>query len=102
MRIIWSTRAKEDVNAIRAYIARDSSYYASRFTSRMVLSVKVLAKFPEIGQVVPELAAHKVRELLYHNYRILYQICANHVAVIAVIHARRDLRSVEPKPWDVS
>ena len=62
MKVVWTITALADLDAIHAYIARDSAYYASRFAGRMVRAVRILA----------------------------------------AIHARRDLGSMEPKPWDVS
>jgi len=49
MRIKWSDVARGDVIALRDYIARDSPYYACRFTERLVESVENLSDFPRIG-----------------------------------------------------
>jgi toxin ParE1/3/4 len=41
---------------------------------------------------VPELNDDLVREVHQYSYRILYEILPEYVAVLAVIHKRRDLQ----------
>jgi len=86
---------------IRAYCAQDSEYYADRFIERIVDAVGSLSTFPEMGRVVPETNAPGIRELLFHNYRIIYRLETDRVLVIAVAHAARDLTRQTPKLWDV-
>ncbi len=101
MRIDWSGPATRDLSSIRAYIAQDSEYYANRFIERMVGAVESLSTFPEMGRTVPETNAPGIRELLFHNYRIIYRLEADRVLVIAVAQAARDLTQQTPKPWDI-
>jgi toxin ParE1/3/4 len=101
VRIDWAGPATRDLSSIRAYIAQDSEYYADRFIERIVGAVESLSTFPEMGRAVPETNAPGIRELLFHNYRIIYRLEADRVLVIAVAHAARDLTQQAPKPWDV-
>ena len=48
--------------------------------------------FPEMGRKVPEADDPKVRELIYKNYRIIYQIKAGYLEIITVIHGSRLLK----------
>jgi toxin ParE1/3/4 len=98
MRLMWTPRAASDLEAIRDYIAKDSKLYAVRFTGQLVRSLKVLRKFPEFGQVVPEVTGHQVRERIFQNYRILYEIRKGRIWILAIIHASRDLSSFKPEP----
>ena len=91
MKIVWADSAKADLNAIRAYISRDSAYYASRVVGRIVEATKVLKRFPELGQVVPEFADSTIRERHSQTYRILYRVQSDHVLILAVVHSSRDL-----------
>ena len=43
-----------------------------------------------MGKVVPELGNEDIRELSLYSYRILYEIKAPDIVVLAVIHKRRD------------
>lgn len=48
------------------------------------------------GRVVPELDEPTVRELVVGNYRLIYEVGAETVYVLALIHGARDL----PSLWD--
>jgi toxin ParE1/3/4 len=48
--------------------------------------------FPESGRVVPELERADVRELLEAPYRVIYRVWPDAIEVVAVVHARRQLR----------
>jgi len=102
MRIRWSDVARGDVIALRDYIARDSPYYARRFTERLVESVENLSDFPRIGRRVPEADRDDVRELIFHAYRIIYLIETEEITILTVVHGSRDLGRRESPPWEVT
>ena len=102
MRIKWSDVARGDVIAPRDYIARDSPYYARRFTERLVESIENLNEFPRMGGRVPEADRDDVRELIFHAYRIIYLIETEEIAILTVVHGSRDLGRRKPPPWEVS
>ncbi len=103
MRIEWSRRARNDIRDLKAYIAKDSPYYAKRFTERVIASTERLADFPKIGRPVPEAEDRDdVRELIYQGYRIIYLIQPDRdrVFIVTLIHGSRNLEGKEVKPWD--
>ena len=102
MTIEWTEPALRDLEGFRDCIRRDSKYYADRFVERIVSAVENLARFPQVGRVVPEAKNPALRELLYASYRIMYRIEPDRILLIAVVHAARDWASKETKPWDVS
>jgi toxin ParE1/3/4 len=56
-----------------------------------------LARMPTRGSIVPEidhLIAAEYREVIHTGYRIIYRIDTTQVFVIAVVHQRRDVKSV--------
>jgi plasmid stabilization system protein ParE len=91
-RVVWTRQAAEDVEAIKAYVARDSERYASLLGERLVAAVGRLELFPHSGRVVPEVGDESLREVLYGNYRLVYRLHAESVEVITVYHAARLLR----------
>ncbi len=101
MKVEWAGPAILDVRAIKAYIARDSAVYASRFAERIIEAAESLQGLPLRGRTVPEASSEDVRELLFGNYRIIYRVEPTRILVMTVIHAARDLAGMEPKPWDV-
>jgi toxin ParE1/3/4 len=100
--IEWSHRARTDIRNLKAYIAKDSPYYARRFTEWIVASVEKLAEFPKIGRAVPEADGRDdMRELIYQGYRINYLSRTERITIVTIIHGSRDLAAKEVKPWDV-
>jgi len=103
MLVRWSEPALEDMEGIRDYIAKDSTFYAQQFIERIFDAAKNLEKFPELGRTVPEAEeTENVRELIFQGYRIIYLHRSDHVYIIAVMHGSRDLIEMENKPWEVS
>ncbi len=102
MVIKWSLRARTDLRDLKAYIAKDSPYYARRFTERIIASVERLVDYPKIGRPVPEAESRDdVRELIYQGYRIIYMTQPGRVFIVTILHGSRDLATKEVKPWDV-
>jgi len=101
MKIEWTEPALLDLENIRDYIRRDSEYYAVRFAEKIIEAVESLEKFPEMGRAVPEVEEESIRELLLHNYRIIYRVEADRILVLTVIHGARDLSQRKPKPWNI-
>ena len=88
-RVVWTRGAVEDVEAVKAYVARDSVRYATLLAERIVAAVDRLESFPESGRVVPEVGDGSLREIIYGAYRIVYRIQAESVQVVTVHHAAR-------------
>ena len=88
-RVVWSEAALKDVDAIAAYIARDSPHYASAIVRKLLERARQLSAHPYSGRVVPELNDPSIRELLLYSYRLIYRVQAEQVTVAAVVHARQ-------------
>lgn len=50
---------------------------------------------PLIGRVVPELGNERMRERFLYSYRLTYEVGDDRVEMLAVIHGRRLLESIE-------
>lgn len=88
-RVSWSPEALDDVDAIAAYIAKDSPYYASAVVQKILDVASSLGKFPNVGPIVPEIGEPEFRERFVYSYRVIYRVTAEQVIVVAVIHGRR-------------
>jgi toxin ParE1/3/4 len=73
MRILWSPLATTRVAEIAEYIAVDNPIGAENWVNTVFEKVEELKKFPEVGRVVPEVNNKSIRELIYGNYRIVWQ-----------------------------
>ena len=94
-RVVWTRQAVEDVEAIRAYVARDSERYAALLAERVVIAIGRLELFPRSGRMVPEAGDDSLREVILGDYRLVYRLRAEYVEVVTIYHAARLLR-VDP------
>ena len=84
-KIKWSKDALFALKDICDYIALDSKFYARIFSDRVIELVEHLETFPEIGRKVPEADDLKVREIIYKNYRIIYQLLDGYIEIITIL-----------------
>ncbi len=87
--IRWTPQAVDDLEAIHAYVARDSAHYARLLVERLFSAVDRLAAFPESGRMVPEFQRADLREVILGSYRIVYQLRDGHAVVLTVFHGAR-------------
>ena len=99
MRVDWANRAVADLQDIRDTIAEDSEKYAAQTIRKIVEAVDPLQDFPKLGRHIPEYQAESHRELIQGPYRIFYEIQDHRILITGVMHGRRDLVGLEPKPW---
>lgn len=81
-RVIWTRQAVEDVEAIKAYVARDSEHYAVLLAERLVAAVARLQRFPQSGRVVPEVGDDSLRS-----------------SFVRVVGRRQSRAAAEAKHW---
>lgn len=101
--LAWSPEAVEDLEAIAAYIERDSAWYAKAVVSRIVEIAESIIEFPQLGRAVPELGNSSIRERFVHSYRVIYRIEDDRILIAAIVHASRllqpsSLRDQKPSP----
>ncbi|OEU63605.1 MAG: addiction module toxin RelE [Desulfobacterales bacterium S5133MH16] len=98
--VAWSIRAKNDLKQIYDYIAKDSKYYAKNVAQDIVSKAEELNEFPEMGRAVPEIGDDKIRELIIYSYRLIYEITPDAIAVLALIHGKRDFSRLDRNGLD--
>ena len=55
------------------------------------------------GRSVPELGIAELREVVFHNYRIIYEPRTDGVVVLAVMHGAMDFGTLaERRDWNLS
>jgi toxin ParE1/3/4 len=86
-RVVWSSRAIADLEAIANYIAADSQKYAATVVRKILKATRTLAAFPNSGRKVPEFDDETVREVFAYSYRIIYKIDGVEITVATVITA---------------
>jgi toxin ParE1/3/4 len=88
-RIVWSSKAVEDVEAVATYIARDSPSYAAAVVKKIIDTTRDLIECPLAGSIVPEFSDPAIREKCAYTYRIIYQVQEEVVTIASVIHTKR-------------
>ena len=88
-KVVWSSKAIDDVDAIASYIARDSVSYAAAVVHRIINVTKTLIQNPLHGEVVEEFGDTGYRQIYAYSYRVLYKVKGDLVVVAAVIHGKR-------------
>jgi toxin ParE1/3/4 len=85
--VIWSPLALERVADIATWIAQERPAAAARIVEDLFAAVARLSQFPESGRQVPEFDRPDLREVIHRQYRIVYRITADHIAVLTVRHS---------------
>jgi plasmid stabilization system protein ParE len=91
-KIIWSDAALADLYDICSYIAQDNPDAAGRMGRGLLQHVRILASFPFIGPPYPRGSAGPLREIVFHNYRIFYDVSkdSRRVEILHVWHGARE------------
>jgi len=90
-KIYWSKIAQTDLENIGNFIATDAPIFAVEFIENLLRHTRNLKNFPLIGRVVPEFENKNLREVIYHNYRIVYKLTQNNVYIVSVTHSSMDI-----------
>ncbi len=91
MKIVWSPLAVERASEIVDYIAQDKPLAADKWIHTVFSKVEQLQSNPEIGRIVPEINEHQFRELIYGNYRIIYQLETKQISILTIRHGKQIL-----------
>lgn len=87
--IKWADAAYIDLEEIGRFIALDSTFQADKIVAEILKTPLMLADYPELGRIVPEVNRKNIWELIYGNYRIIYFLQKDVANIIAVYHAAR-------------
>ncbi len=90
-KVVWSKKAKKDVEGIIRYIAADKPSTAELYGRRIFALTRQLKDFPKSGRVVAEENDINLRELIFGNYRIIYEINNDEITILTVHHSARKL-----------
>lgn len=86
--IFWSAAALDDLNAITDFIADYNVHAAIAMHERIESAVNPASEHPYLYRPgrVPG-----TREIVAHpNYIVVYEVQADHIKVMAVLHTRQD------------
>ena len=93
--VIWTTSARNELDDIVGYIAKDAPLSALAFLEEVLAAADTLATLAKRGRMVPELQNPSIRELFIKHYRLLYEIEDRAVYVLGLIHGAREFKPDE-------
>jgi plasmid stabilization system protein ParE len=86
MKVRWTLRAEQRLDAICRHVAVDAPSAARALEVRLLLRTRQIASFPHSGRSVPEYEQPDVRELIEGSYRPIYRVLPDRVDVLTVMH----------------
>jgi toxin ParE1/3/4 len=88
MKVVWSRRAIKHLVSLREFIAKDSEQNATLVAKRILASIDLLQKQPEMGRPGRVLGT---RELVVPDTPCIipYRVRAGRLELIAVFHGRQ-------------
>jgi len=86
--------AYTDLEEIWEYIAADSLDAADRVREEIYDAIQSLVAFPYVGHIRPDLTARPLRFQLVRDYVIAYAPGEKPLAVVALLHGRRNPRVI--------
>ncbi len=97
----WSAAARRDLADIEDFIALDDPGAAARWVLRLVECAASAAHVPMASRAFSPLRREDVREVFLRRYRLIFQIRANAILVLRVLHGARrvqagDVATFEP------
>lgn len=92
MKLIWSARARADLDEVAGYIASDGPAAAQRQLIKFREAARSLLTLPALGRQVPEFESASIRERLIGNYRLVYRVEPGVIQVVASREGHRLLR----------
>ena len=91
-RFVLHPEAFSDLDAIWEYVAADSLDAADRVLEEIYEAIGALVRFPHQGHSRPDLTARPLRFQVVREYVLGYVPDAKPLAVIAILHGRRNPR----------
>ena len=96
--IVWTDPAVEQLAERLDHIGGFSPEAARRVRHRVDLSLRHIARYPDLGRWVPEFGPGFYREILVKPLRILYEF---HVDRIVVTCVHRQEEAIGPDSFDL-
>ena len=96
-KVIWTESAIADLKDICEFISADNPAAAEKVGRGILDHARILETFPFIGPAYPRRSRGAIREIVYRNFRIFYEVTdkPKRVCILRVWHGARgqpDLR----------
>ena len=89
MKLFWTETARQDLQAIRRYIAADNPAAAKRWVGRLKERARDTFHSPLAGRKVPEFLRNDIRKMIEGNHRIVYQVLEDRLVILTVFEGHQ-------------
>lgn len=94
VKIVWTELAIEDLRSIHEYISKGLKTVGRQTYRQINIEGRTARTQSKAGRVVPEFNIETIRELIEGNYRIIYNMNQDLIAIVRVHHSARQLKHV--------
>lgn len=95
MKLYWTREALIRLQEIEDYISKDNPIAAIDFVNKLISLAEKIVDNPEMGRIVSELSIENIRELLHHNYRIVYLVKKKSADILTVFEGHQLFKKEE-------
>lgn len=87
MRIVYTDKSIADLTRLRDFITQWNPRSAGRIAKKLVVRIKHLKRFPEMGKPVAEAPdPNVIRDFFFGRYIVRYAVHADVVAILRIWH----------------
>ena len=84
MRVRFSQTAKDQLNEVKDYIAKDNPETAAKHIKKVINRIKKVLAYPYIGKVNAVYNQENIREIAVEGYKVIYQIGSKSINILVV------------------
>ena len=93
-KILWTLHAFEDLKGFIEWIQSENPRSAQTWAGQLLERIEKLAAYPQLGRSIPELEASRYREIIFGDYRMIYEIQGKTIGIIRILHSKQLLEAV--------
>lgn len=91
-KIIWAPKAYEDLKESFEYISQDNPAAAKIWVNQIFSNIEKLARFPQLGRLIPEIGKSRYCEIMIGEYRIFHEVREKEILIFRIFHSKRLFR----------
>lgn len=93
MEVIFTDRFLVRIEECTDFIALDGVTAAMKWAYAVMELCQKLCNQPQLGRIVPEFKRSEIREIIYGNYRLVYELKPNQIDMLTIWHTKQLLPS---------
>ncbi len=84
MKIFYSEQAKNQLQNIKNYIAKDNKKIATQYLLKIKEKIELIRSYPYIGKVNSTMNLEKIRDFIVYGYKVIYKINTRSILILAI------------------